>query len=94
MTFSLRNENAIYKKTTPGNLKWNLNLDTGNNIDLKFCTSSQTHEKKVYFCCSVLLLLIVVFVHFEGLFFAMTYATLFPPSLLCCSFISIVKSPH
>ena len=38
----------IFKKTTIINVKWNLNLVTGYNIDLQFGTTSQTHKKGLF----------------------------------------------
>ena len=42
------------KKTTKRNVKWNLNLVTGDNINLKFGTSSQTREKNLFLLSCVI----------------------------------------
>ena len=53
MSFSTKGKSANYYKTTISIVKQNFNLGTGDNIDLKFGTSSQTHEEKLYSCCPV-----------------------------------------
>ena len=54
MTFYFKCENANYSKTTTINVKWNLSLVTGDNIDLKYGTSSQFHEKNLFLLLCVI----------------------------------------
>ena len=49
MNFSVKIKILNYYKTTIKFLKLNLNLDTGDSIDLKFGTSSQTDQRKSLF---------------------------------------------